>query len=280
MKKLFFFIFLFCLCVVFTGCGGSSNSSEGLEYTTLKVTLPKSLFDVNSSVRAVTENATPTYSILLNDIVFDRYVAVASNYVFSKVVSRSNTDVLNIGKDAVIVVKNADKETCKIVFQGLTGYPVDIAIAKDGDTFSVKNGSSEQTVIEVNGKPSFDRKEVVRLQITKISELTASLTFFNKLNECQGSSDWFKNYDWKISALDKDLNVIYSWKKSDNDEKKLIDIAYNYDGSFKVFITESGKASLYGRSLDNTNIKIDYIQNGSTDVVSPSVLEKGIYYCK
>ena len=83
-----------------------------------------------------------------------------------------------------------------------------------------------------------------------------------------------------VGAVYSARNAMNSWNKSDNDVKKLIDIAYNYDGSFKVFITESGKASLYGRSLDNTNIKIDYIKDGSSDVVSQSVLEKGTYYCK
>lgn len=279
MKKLFLSILLLCCCVVFTGCGGNSNSYDGA----YKITVSKNIIndETVSSSRAAT-SGTKDIELFLNGVEFPgQSFDSDQNYVFTKVMYEQDAHKVLSGASTTVSIFSVDgekrKEILSIVFQRVTSLGEGLFIKKTGGSYIVINGTTQKEVIQVNGENLVDLDEITGVEISKLSSLSAKVTFRNILKESKKL-----DFDsWKISALDSNLEEIHSWTSEKDSSDKKLEISFVNDITEKYYtinLTSSGITSANGHNLDNTIVKIDNIRKDGHDVVDTGILEQATWY--
>ncbi len=271
MKKFIQFILLVCCCIVFTGCGGNSNSYDGA----YRITVSKNIIDAesNSSSRAATSGA-KDIELFLNGVEFPGHSFDSDkNYIFTKVMFEQEAHEILSGASTTVNITINGNEVLSLVFERITSLSEGIYIKKLSDgSYLVRNGSVNKKIIKDGEHYLVDLDEITNVEISKISSLSAKVTFRNILKESQKI-----DFDsWKISALDSNSVPIKSWTSEKDSSDKKLNISYESELGEKYYIinlTSSGVDSANGHNLDNTSVKIDYIRKDGHDVVDTGILD-------
>ena len=271
MKKFIQFILLVCCCIVFTGCGGNSNSYDGA----YRITVSENIIDEGSSSSRAVISGTKDVKLFLNGVEFPGRSYSEGNYTFTKVMYEQEAYQILEGASTTVSITINGSETFSIGFEKVTSLNEGIYIKKNTNgSYIVSNGTVVKTVIMINRNPIVDVDDITDVEISKLSSLSAKVTFRNILNESKKI-----DFDsWKISALDSNLDTIHSWtKEKDNDDQKL-EILYNsIEKYYTINLTSNGVSAARSHNLDNTRVKIDYIRKGGLDVVDTGILEQATW---
>ena len=280
-KRIFLFIMLLCCCVVFTGCGGNSNSYDDADVSNLNITVCNNV--INTETISYTSRASINNSdlrLFYNDTEFLGHSSDSEkNYVFTNVMYTSKAyEMTNANTTSKIVIALASGEKLYEIEFANIDLPMNLFIRLENDKIVMKNGANPVYILKVNGKTDgyTDLTEVTEVKIEKYDSTTAKVTFYNVLK--QGIK---LNYAyWKISALNSKLDPIQSWTNEENTSspKLIISTPQGIDNYYLISLTESGIASAHSHNLDNTIVGIDYITDSEhNDLVSTYVLSQGIY---
>ena len=137
MKKFIQFILLVCCCIVFTGCGGNSNSYDGA----YRITVSESI--INDGLAAAirtssSDSVARDITLKFNDIEFPGHSFDSKgNYIFTKVMFEQDAYEMTSRNPSVIKLYNgSDTEPlATIEFERLVSLPqnIDISMNKNGD---------------------------------------------------------------------------------------------------------------------------------------------------
>ncbi len=280
MKKLFLSILLLCCCIVFTGCGGNSNSYDNA----YRITISKEIInkgDSGESSRAATSERRDV-KLFLNGVEFPGHSFDSDgNYVFTKVMYNQEANE----------ICSHDTSSFIELFEGSSELPFDttefeslvplfqtiIAYIGDDGKIHMFGGNREISIYNHNGEEQEGLKKVEKVEIEKVDSLTAKVTFKNGKGECVDIGF----YDsWTISGTDITDNTKSASYTYNENKKKTYFIVENFNkGVYNISLTSDGetKATLGNHTLNNTEITINEIKNGDKDVVDPSILKKAVY---
>ena len=277
MKKLFLSILLLCCCIVFTGCGGNSNSYDGA----YKITVSDNIIngDLVESSRAVASER-KNVDLYLNEVKFPGHSFDSEgNYIFTKVMfDQEAQDVLSGGASTNVSIYDGEVRIFSIDFEKVIDLNKGLFIKKTSDgSILVVNGNETKTIIKINDEPMVDLDEITKVEISRLSSLSAKVVFRNILKESQKL-----DFDsWKISALDSNLETIHSWTSEKDSSDKKLDISYvseiTGEKYYTINLTSEGVSAAGSHNLDNTIVKIDYIRKGGFDVVDTGILEQATW---
>ena len=292
LKKSILFIMLLLTCIVFTGCAGNSDSYNDSDVSTLKVTVDKNLINgSNSSERASYD--LNNLNLYFNGVLFQGHSLDSDgNFVFTNVMytqiaqdklykKKYSTIKISVGE-----IKNPDDDEIvmpyTIEFANID-LPADLHIYLNNKLVGMTNQGNQVHIKSVNGEDEGyeDPEKITKVKYEKYNNnnLTAKVTFYNAFNESKDIGE-YNSYSWQITIKNPDSGNIVSWTSEDNKSSKYLDI--QKEGSEKnpyyiIYLTSLGKDKIGNHTLDDTNVKIDYIKNGSDNVVDPSVLQKGTW---
>ncbi len=281
VKRIFLFIMLLCCCIVFTGCGGNSNSYDDADVSNLHITVYNNVINTETnsySTRASINNS--DLRLFFNDIEFQGHSSDSeNNYVFTNVMYTSKAyEMTNADASSTIIIALTTGETLyKIEFANID-LPVNLSIRSENGKIVMYNGANPVHILKVNDKTDgyTDLTEVIEVKIEKYNSTTAKVTFYNVLK--QGIKLDYTY--WKISALNSELDPIESWTNEENSSSTKLNISkpQGTDNYYLISLTESGLASAHSHNLANTIVGIDYITDSNhKDLVSTYVLRQGIY---
>ena len=287
IKKISLIIMLLFTCIVFTGCGGDTNSYDNADVNNLNITVYNNVINTgtNSNSTRISINNSDL-RLFYNDIEFQGHsYDKEKNYVFTNVMYTSKAyEMTNAYATSTIIIALTNGEKLyKIEFANID-LPVNLSIKLENGKIVMHNGANPVVIIKVetNGvvEEYTDLKEVKEVKIEKFDNTTAKITFINEAK--QGIKLEFKS--WKISALDSNLEPFHSWSSEDNKSSRNVEIngPIGTDNLkyYLVSLTSEGEsiASSYKRDLTNTIVGIDYIRDADhNDLVPSYVLEQGIY---
>ncbi len=291
MKKFIQFILLVCCCIVFTGCGGNSNSYDGA----YRITISKKYLDAEpaSSSRAATSGA-KDIKLFLNGVEFPGHSFDSDgNYIFTKVMFEQEANQVISHEPSIIELFEGSKEEDALaVFEveRVAPLPQSIIITWidathfriDGSNGSI--GAYYYTNASGIKYPQEGLKKVKRVEIKKIDSLKARVTFYN-VDNIGVEID----YDsWTISGTDKGNNKSASYTYSENEANRYFLVTPSIDGdsengysiSYIISLTDNGetKANVGNHTLDNTIVKIDNIIKDGHNVVDTGILEQATWY--
>ena len=275
MKKLFLSILLLCCCIVFTGCGGNSNSYDDA----YRITVSKKVVDTYqgiTSARAVADER-KNVDFYLNGVEFPGHsFDTDGNYIFTKVMYDQEAQDILLGASTTLSL-SIDGLKLTLDIEKVTDLNAGIFWDKQSDgSYIVMNGNVRKTIIRINGDSLVDLNEITKVEISKLSSLSAKVVFKNILNETQKL-----DFDsWKISALDSNLEPIHFWTSEKDASDKKLDISFVNNITEKYYtinLTSQGVSAAGSHNLDNTIVKIDYIRKGGLDVVDTGILEQATW---
>lgn len=274
MKKLFLSILLLCCCIVFTGCGGNSNSYDGA----YRITVSKNIIDDESvtSSRAATSDA-KDIKLFLNGVEFPgRSFDSEGNYIFTKVMFEQEVYQILSGASTTVNITINGNDILSLVFKKVTSLKEGIYIKKLSDgSYLVRNGSVDKEIIKNGEEYLVDLDDITDVEISRLSSLSAKVVFKNILGESQKLD--FNS--WKISALDSYLKAIHSWTSLEESSDKKLDISYDItEKYYTINLTSQGVSAAGNHNLNNTIVKIDYIRKDGHDVVDTGILEQATWY--
>ena len=280
IKKISLIIMFLFTCIVFTGCGGDTNSYDNA----FRITVSKKIIDDklaaldNSKSSRLAVDKT-NVKMKFNDVEFPGH-AFDSNgdYIFTKVMYESEAYKTASNKTSIIefyITSDGGSNTtfATIEFEKQVPLPqnINISINNNGNIVMVgSNGSID--VYYYCGEPQEGLKKVKDISLEKINKLKAKVTFLNTLGD-----GVLIDYDyWKITAI-KENNDSVTWTSSQNksDKNLIIEEVKNGDSYYYTFTLSSKGEGLVGsHNLDNTSIIINEIKNDGKDVLSADILSR------
>ena len=285
MKKLFLSILLLCCCIVFTGCGGNSNSYDGAESNDYRIYISNDIINkgVNNtkpSNRAASSDKVDV-KLFLNGVEFPGHSYNEDSYIFTKVMysSEANRMFSNASYTIKLDIQGSSKPS-RIVFEKLVPLPENISAKNDNNDENkiiMYGDGREIDVYYYNDIEQAGLTKVKRVSIEKLNSLTAKVTFFNAFDKGVAI-----DYDsWMISGVDSSGNS-GSYTYSENEANRYFLVTPSGDGDsryYTITLTYKGeaKADAGNHTLDNTEIQINKITKGGKNVVDPNILNNTIY---
>ena len=277
MKKLFLSILLLCCCIVFTGCGGNSNSYDGA----YRITVSKDIINDNlvESARADV-SAARDVRLCLNGVEFPGHSSDSDNYIFTKVMYEQEANQIISQNPSIIELfeGSSDEAFATIEFVSVIPLPQSIIITRiDAKHVSMAGSNGEIDVeyyIPRDGNPIEQEglTKVKDIRLEKVDELIAKVTFFNS----RGNSVHINFDTWKITAIKQNGDSV-SWTSEQNKADSRLLITPSVNGSTKYYtinLTSKGENKVGSHTLANTSIRINEIKLNGKDVLSADVLSK------
>ena len=276
MKKLFLSILLLCCCIVFTGCGGNSNSYDDA----YRITVSKDIINDNliESVRADV-SAAREIKLCLNGVEFPGHSFDSENYIFTKVMyEQEASQIISSRNTSLIELFDGEILLATIEFDIAAPLPQNITVAKSG-IYIIMTGSNGEIDVEYytprDGNPIEQEglKKVKDIRLEKVDELIAKVTFYNS----RGNTVHINFDSWKITAIKQNGDSV-SWTSEQNkaDSSPLL-ITPSVNGSAKYYtinLSSKGEDKVGSHTLANTSIRINEIKLNGKDVLSADVLSK------
>ena len=273
MKKLFLSILLLCCCIVFTGCGGNSNSYDGA----YRITIDGRIIDDNSnaSERASVSGARDV-KLCLNGVEFPGHsFDTDGNYIFTKVMFEQEADQVISQNPSVIELfeGSSDEAFATIEFERIVPLPQSIIITRTGaNKISMTGSNGSIDAYYYNGVEQDGLKRVSDIRLEKTDKLIAKVTLFNSLgNSVHVDFDY-----WKITAIKPNGDSV-SWTSTQNEVDSRLLITPSVNGSVKYYtinLSSKGEEKIGSNTLENTSIRINEIKNNGADVLPADVLSK------
>ena len=284
MKKLFLSILLLCCCIVFTGCGGNSNSYDGA----YRIIVPRKIIDENLNVSGrASVSVAMDIKLCLNGVEFPgQSFDSDGDYIFTKVMFEQEANqIISFRNTSLIELfdGSSDIPFATIEFERVAPLPQSIIITRIDATHVSMAGSNGSInayyyIIPSGRYPQDGLEKVETVLIEEVDSLTARVTFKN----CEGEGVDIGVYDsWTISGkdiTDNTKSASYTYYENEHEKRYFLVEKYN-TGVYIIRLTSDGetKATLGNHTLDNTEITINEIKNGDKYVVEPSILQKAVY---
>ena len=274
MKKLFLSILLLCCCIVFTGCGGNSNSYDGA----YRITVSKDIINdnLNESARADISVARDV-RLCLNGVEFPGHSSDSDNSIFTKVMFEQEASQIISSRNTSLIELfdgSSDIPFATIEFERVAPLPQSIIITRiDATHVSMAGSNGSIDVLDYNGVEQEGLNKVKDIRLEKVDELIAKVTFYNS----RGNTVHIDFDSWKITAIKQNGDSV-SWTSEQNkaDSSPLL-ITPSVNGSTKYYtinLSSKGEDKVGSHTLNNTSIRINEIKLNGKDVLSADVLSK------
>ena len=282
MKKLFLSVLLLCCCIVFTGCGGNSNSYDGADSTAYRIYISEKIINearnsVNSSERASSSDSINDVKLFLNGIEFPGHsFDTDGNYIFTKVMFDSDAfQIVSAASNTIKLEIDSNTKPTVIIFEKINVMPSNIYVKKNSDIVNMYGDNGEIDVYYYNDIEQSGLTKVKDIKIEKLNSLTAKITLLNGLGE--GLHKEF-NY-WRITATKTNGDSV-SWTSDDNKSDISLLVTPSLSGNSKYYtitLTSKGEEKIHSHSLDNTAVRINELKLNGNDVLPSNILNKAFY---
>ena len=272
MKKLFLSILLLCCCVVFTGCGGNSNSYDESEADAYRITVSDNIINQANNTVSTARSASSDkkeVKLFLNGVEFPGHsFDTDGNYIFTKVMYATEVAKMAVKSSYTIkLVIEGNSNPTEIVFEKQPVLPRNIMVKKiDSNNISMFGDNGDIDAFYYNGVEQAGLTKVKDIKIEKLNSLTAKVTFLNALG-----NGVLIDYDyWKITATKLNGESV-SWSSNQNGSNINLLITPSENGNsdfYTITLTSKGEDKIGSHSLDNTYVKIDDIKKNGENGVS------------
>ncbi len=269
MKKFIQFILLVCCCIVFTGCGGNSNSYDGA----YRITVDKAIINGNNaSLRMAEASGTVDVTLKYNGVEFPGHSFDSDgNYIFTKVMSGEDIAQMTSRQPSIIEISSGLIHTIK--FQVLDPLPQKIVISMNNQGGIKMYGSNGVIDVYFYDDDKQDGYYKVKdISLKKENSLTAKVTFYNSL----GKTIPINYNSWKITASNSKGNSV-TWTSEQNSSDIIINECDNGDDEayYTITLSSKGEGIVGSHSLDDTSVRIDEIKDSEgKSVLTDELLSK------